>query len=318
MELPDDTENLKKISEYFQSFEDTKEPGKKAYLKVSVSAINGKVWETTFELFHNKYKATKISNKCIDILFDKQNTYSSEIQANSKKNPCFSPRLESNAEGAANRITTTDLLQVLKMKLSLAHPLNKGKSIQIIDAAEINRVQMTQFRILRGGNPFYQKYGFFSDIITDIQNKIKDFKFGMMNNVTLNDGSPFINRIEEIIKKTDPTFIAEEHLEEPLIDILKKILLEQEKDSKFSSRFLLQRMFPEHNKELEEPTFHFHEESPEWQEWNQKIRIINAEYFDEPKEGGGRKKTKRTQRIKIKPLLQKARNGLRRTFKNSS
>ena len=55
---------------------------------------------------------------------------------------------------------------------------------------------------------------------------------------------------------------------------------------------------------------------PEWKSWNKKIQITEFYYTvnDIAKSGGSRSRSRRINRTRT--LLQKAHNGLRRTFKN--
>ena len=268
-----DQENLEKIKDFFMQFEESKKEGKTAKLQIKIKA-NEKVWETEFNLY-DKDGITVIENqsKCISIKIGNK-LYTSTLKKNNTSPYCFKPQLQSSKE-----ITTTDILQVLQMKLTLAHPLSKGQILNIEDTATIEGVRMSPYRLLRGEKPFYEKYGFYNidmEIIKDQISKMKVKDVG-----------------EELIETNGNEELS-------LIDYMKSIDFETEKKEKISTYIfdsILEKLglYPD-------LFFIFDSKSHSWKSWNEKISIVEATYEEFPLEGGG-KHRKRTQTKKKRSLL---------------
>lgn len=108
---------------------------------------------TRFRVTRDKYGAYSIMNSCIEVTEG-----ATHISANSPEKACFDPVLYSDADA-----TTTDVLQVLKTRLVLSLPPETvGETVLLTDAAKKDNVALTEFRLLRGGRPLYEKYGYFA------------------------------------------------------------------------------------------------------------------------------------------------------------
>jgi hypothetical protein len=197
-----DSSILQRLRDEFVAFEASKKM--KARLHLVFQTANGKTYRTTFDVekdipeINVSYRGTSLSNGCIkiEIPMASKSRISSVIGANTETVACFEPRLTSNSRNApeSTRTTTTDVLQVLKLKLLLAHPFTRAGNISLVDGAAIGRVHMTPFRLLRGGRPFYEKYGYvnpqiraimatlgsmsFGDVETRVQAEVDEYKMG--------------------------------------------------------------------------------------------------------------------------------------------
>lgn len=102
-------------------------------------------------------------NDVEQLLFD------SHISANSPTKQCFEPVLKSELSNAnsSKRYTTTDVLQVLKTKLSILFP--KVKEILLADAATKDAVSLSAFKFLHRQPSLYEKYGYESKIADEVK-----------------------------------------------------------------------------------------------------------------------------------------------------
>jgi len=157
---------------------------------------DAKHYMTTFNIHNSDHIANDgtpfsrkyMSNRCINTSVDKydQLTFkfdSSRIQANrNKEQSCFTPRLETHGNGET-RITSTDVLQTLKTKLTLlminAFPNERPPpAIELQDRAEIQGVFISRFNMLRGKDAIYEKYGYVSEELPKIKHLIQNLTWG--------------------------------------------------------------------------------------------------------------------------------------------
>jgi hypothetical protein len=110
---------------------------------------------------------------------EKRNKFLGRISSDSV---CFKPILKTDDRNKpGKRTTTADVLQILKTKLGLAFPTASDYPITITDGAINSRILISPYHILRGGDAFYEKYGYRSDPITYFKEKIKTFTWSDCN-----------------------------------------------------------------------------------------------------------------------------------------
>lgn len=212
--------------------------------------IGGKVYKTTLQakaesyggqlpakVFAVRTKSLDEHRTCVDIsivippqgsdiAFYKENEFfgfDSMIQANSPTRQCFDPLLVTNRNNpnAALRVSSADVLQVLKTKLQYLVPNPYGLPIAIEDSATTKFVALTPFHLLRGGNPFYFKYGYRYPNLRAIQDLLPTVTWGSLRSEAYFKEVTYEDRIEEITNKTyqDAT---------PLFEVLTDIPFELE------------------------------------------------------------------------------------------
>jgi len=112
---------------------------------------------------------------------------------------CFNPILTTNERGSkratGKRTTSGDVLKILQAKLALAFPvLGKRVPVQLVDASRNEAsdaergspIMISPFHLCRGGDAYYEKYGFRSSAIT----KLKEGSGKNIRNVTWRDCTP--------------------------------------------------------------------------------------------------------------------------------
>ena len=173
-------------------------------------SYNGTDYKTTFDAIHTGKGTDKevidVENGCVGIAFGytigpptKQtfvHGFIGHIQAEDGKEgrlpgpegkrACFEPILATNGRNAVRksgkRTTSGDVLQILKSKLGLAFPIlgERTSPIELVDAARNEAVEgvrgsptmISPFHLVRGGNAYYEKYGYRSHAITQLKRDI--------------------------------------------------------------------------------------------------------------------------------------------------
>jgi len=131
--------------------------------------------------------------------------------ADSEERKCFDPILKTNARNkVGKRTTSVDVLQILKTKLCLACPVVPPPPITLLDLAGTGTIEISPFRLLRGGDAFYEKYGYVSPTVNDLKAGLSTFTWSQC---TLE----MITVIKELTK--EKTFSPETRL----IDIAKDV-----------------------------------------------------------------------------------------------
>jgi hypothetical protein len=174
----------------------------------------------------------KVDNGCIKLIFKSMNFIGS-IQAengvlgwindNGEKS-CFRPKLMSDPRTKEEpRITAGDVLQTLKTKLALAFPVD-GVPIQLVDGIRSapppetgSYTMVSPFHIVRGGDAYYERFGYHSADITRLKDLIRKVTWA---NVHFTE--PMKKIILDCTKKTSYDD------DELLIDIMKEISWEEE------------------------------------------------------------------------------------------
>jgi hypothetical protein len=191
---------------------------------------NGRDYKTQFTAEHDDMKL-EVQNACINMTCEYTvNAFIGEIQADNKERACFTPMLTTNARNKpGKRTTAADVLQILKSKLALLFPTSS--SVQINDGARNDMTMISPFHILRGGDAFYEKYGYSSPAISELKKLIPEFVWSDCN-----------EKIRSIIR--DCTGVEEYPAKMPLMDVMKTI--SWEKETKFNTeneRSLSYRVF---------------------------------------------------------------------------
>lgn len=140
-------------------------------------SYNGRDYTTQLLAKHTN-EELQVSNMCLGALFSYElNEFLGNIQADSPELACFDPILVSNARNKPEfRTTTSDVLSVLKTKLSLCFPVDSP--IGLSDQAEKDTITLSPFRILRGGDALYEKYGYRSANIDIMKDRIRRARWG--------------------------------------------------------------------------------------------------------------------------------------------
>jgi hypothetical protein len=138
---------------------------------------NGTLYTTKFTASHIKDVKIQLVNDCVNVLYNlADREWKGGILANSPERACFNPILTTNARNkAGKRTTSADVLQILKTKLCLAYPVDTP--VMLIDQANTPTMMISPFHILRGGDAFYEKYGYFSSAINELKEGLKTFKW---------------------------------------------------------------------------------------------------------------------------------------------
>lgn len=191
---------------------------------------NGRDYKTQFSAEHDDMKL-EVQNACINMTYEYTvNAFIGEIQADNKERACFTPMLTTNARNKpGKRTTAADVLQILKSKLALLFPTSSP--VKINDGARNDMTMISPFHILRGGDAFYEKYGYSSPAISELKKLITEFVWSDCN-----------EEIRSIIR--DCTGVEDYPAKMPLMDVMKTI--SWEKETKFNTeneRSLSYRVF---------------------------------------------------------------------------
>jgi hypothetical protein len=196
---------------------------------------NGRDYKTQFTSEHNDMKL-EVQNACINMTYEyildgkPKQAFIGEIKANSEERSCFKPILTTNDRNKpGKRTTAADVLQILKTKLALLFPTSTP--ITIYDGARNDMTMISPFHIMRGGDAFYEKYGYVSPAITELKDLVKEFTWGECNE-------------EQTSMIKDCTKVEDYPSEMKLIDIMKTITWEKEtKYNTANERSLSYRIF---------------------------------------------------------------------------
>ena len=177
---------------------------------------NERLYVTKFAVTHTAAKI-QLANDCVNVSYDlDRREWKGGILADSPERACFEPILTTNARTkVGKRTTSADVLQILKTKLCLACPVEDP--VMIIDQANTPTTMISPFHLLRGGDAFYEKYGYHSAAIGELKDGLRTF--------TWSECSPeMIALIREYpgMGEFPPTTL--------LIDILKGVTWDQESD----------------------------------------------------------------------------------------
>ena len=145
---------------------------------------NGKPYSTVFSVERTSAHLL-VRNECVKMEFvDHEsaglNPYKGGIWTNSPEKACFEPLLVSSNRFAASssRISSVDVLQTLKTKIAILFPTFKTHRLCITDVAEKDGVHLSPFRILRGEDAIYEKYGYRSPFLTEFKDYVRGLTWG--------------------------------------------------------------------------------------------------------------------------------------------
>jgi hypothetical protein len=180
---------------------------------------NDKSYTTRFVASHTDSELT-VHNECVDMTFEytvkgkPRQKFIGKIESDSKERACFEPILLTNVRNKpGKRTTNANVLQILKTKLGLTFPTSVP--ITIFDGARNDMTMISPFYLLRGGDAFYEKFGYKSSVITELKSLLKDFLWKDCNE-------------EQRSMISDYTGIKEYPSTDRLMDIMKTISWDHE------------------------------------------------------------------------------------------
>lgn len=149
--------------------------------------FNKKASETVFNI-ERKPQTLRIYNDCIRITHRLSGTkyeFSSLLKKDNDLKRCFEPALNVRIRNNTNseKGTMTDALQILATKIRMSMPNYEKGSIEIADTASIDDINITPFRLLRGQNGLYEKYGYSSPALVDFKTFLKTLTWGKLMSV---------------------------------------------------------------------------------------------------------------------------------------
>jgi hypothetical protein len=276
--------------------------GETSKIRLTIQAGPKRVHTTIFSV-SNEEGYYNIKNNCIEV-----QEGSTQISANSPEKACFDPLLYSDPPGSdGQRITTTDVLQVLKTKIVLA-TLSKRAGIGLTDAATKNNVSISAYNLLQGKRPIYEKYGYFSSVRSaDIISAISTTTWGQIKDKVLAKNPDYTVTFADAYGEMTGSQPDDADL---VPSVMRRVTLEQEgnynralkehiRPSRFTtigfSHNLVSAILNLHNKQYN--TFYkLNLQSPEWAFWSGLIKIIDGDKVIQ--EGGGRFTHGRSPRIR--------------------
>jgi hypothetical protein len=248
--------------------------------KYKISFIFNK--KSSSAIFTVDYKKDKISveNNCIKISYG-QNKFSSLLKKNNAVKKCFEPALNVRKIGNENseKNTMTDALQVLATKIKLA--MGKG-IIEIGDTATIDDISISPFRILRGQDTLYEKYGYESEALDEFKKYIKPLTWtGLMK----------IPGMEKMIRYFSTLGPLKEKLggvtdEMMAIDVFRRISFDDEKatlDNNYDAAFsynvytLIKDSEFKFSEDYDPLVLYFNKDSDKWKKISGDIPIVSIE-----------------------------------------
>ena len=180
---------------------------------------------------------------CIDIVIthslddDSASDIQSGITANSPAKGCFRPTLVSRRGNRNNtRYTSTDVLQILKTKLTYLMPKPDDFQLKISDLAVSSNIPLTHFNVLRGNPPFYKKYGYIYEAATPILARIAEINWGQVKDLQF-------PRVDQTFGEVIHGILPDQAFadETPIVTVMQNISFEQE--SRFNQA-TLERLDP--------------------------------------------------------------------------
>ena len=177
--------------------------------------FKGKPYETIFKASHSK-TGYGLDNRCVTIWYEEHNPgtaklFDTSIRANAiELDPCFTPQLVSYRKGNNNnqlKITSADVLQTLKTKLSLllfdaereaaaeeggaaAGAAANSPRVELSDIAMKDGIYISKFNFLRGKPAFYEKYGYVSQRLNELKELYKTLTYSEFFSEIYMVGSP--------------------------------------------------------------------------------------------------------------------------------
>jgi len=177
--------------------------------------MDGTSYTTEFDITSNETQL-KVLNPCIKINYEYGNPaaglhpYESSLLANSVEKGCFTPVLVQTEHHRP-----LDVLQILKTKIALLFPM--GGLICITDVARLGDVFLSSFKMVRGYDAVYEKYGYESPFLSEIKVIIREVRWdtfffrsfirkelvGFINFVNTTFGTHFLTDLDPAMRLTD-------------------------------------------------------------------------------------------------------------------
>jgi hypothetical protein len=305
--------------------------------------FNGKPYQTIFKASHGK-SGYGLDNRCVTIWYEEHipgtaKLFDTSIRANAiELQPCFTPQLVSYRKNKnPSKITSADVLQTLKTKLSLllfrADSESAGAAagaaeggggsaeaaaaaepaempvVQLSDIAEKDGISISKFNLLRGGDAFYEKYGYVSPLLNEFKSLYKNFTIDEFVTEISMKRPPMESwlRITNLI----PQYTKKFNKEESFMTIMNEISWDMEKGEDtvsistdifdIVSRYLLGKEGKTVSNDI---LFRFtlNPESAAWQKYNSMLVFTGFQTGAQPNASskGGRRKTRRKRTAKRK------------------
>ena len=228
---------------------------------------NGIQYKGNFELNYSGGQL-KFTNPCsyLQYTYGKKSPYSTRINANRGKTPCFEPRLV----GAS-----ADVLQILSTKIRLQIP--EHRNITIIDEAEKDGVYISKAKLIRGLPTIYEKYGYESEQVNYIKEQLKKMTVGIL-----------YDEIKEIIEEKAKIPSGDNIL---IINVMKRIppedeMIEDSEPPVYISNIVYDKAYDNIYTRVASDTFYlpeksefvlvFNENSDVWKGIKDKVQIIHV------------------------------------------
>ena len=228
-----------------------------------------------------------IKNACIDATEG-----DTHISANSQEKACFDPVLYSDPTA-----TMTDVLQVLKTRLALSVP-GAPPMVSLTDAAKKDDVALTEFRLLRGGRPLYEKYGYYARTTDETIAAIAATTWGDIKDKVLASNDDVTVTFADAYRDITGTIPTDS---ESIQTVMSRITLEQEGAY---NRALIARIRPPHFTDIglsfrmvatilhqrrvpHSVFYRLNPVAPEWTRWSDRIRITEVALDAEPTQTAG-------------------------------
>ena len=249
--------------------------------------FNKKTSETVFNI-ERKPQTLRIYNDCIRITHRLSGTkyeFSSLLKKDNDQKRCFEPSLNVRTRNNTNteKGTMTDALQILATKIKMSMPNYKEGSIEIADTASIDDVNITPFRLLRGQDGLYEKYGYSSDALIEFKTFLKTLTWGKLISVEeIHEMVSYFDKKFDVLHRAltnvDPGTLA--------TDVFRRISFEDEKktlDNKYdaSLSFNVYIKIKEHffnfTEDNDPNVLYLDEDSKEWKKTSKAFSIVSVE-----------------------------------------
>ena len=233
-----------------------------------------------------KFSYSGITNNCITISYKLDNIHdddstqvSSMIRSNSMYARCFTPSINIKDNLPTGR-TQTDILQVLNTKLKILI-LGPDKELTLADAAIVKdsrngriSAPLSYWRVVRGEEPIYAKYGYWNKDFDDISKFARERRW-----------SEYIGdeTIDNLLKKEYPDITIDK--KDTIATVIKKM---GEKQTDNMSKIVMD-VFNKITYKMAEiyddsrlrwlgvPTYILIKTSPRWQNWDKLLKIVSFE-----------------------------------------
>jgi hypothetical protein len=247
--------------------------------------FNGKPSSAIFTI-NKRTNGLTIENECIKIKYLQRGVkyeFSSMLKKNDEVKRCFEPALNVRRPGnTSEKHTMTDALQVLASKIKMSMPDYVKGSIEITDGATIEDISITPFRLLRGQDGLYEKYGYGSSALTEFKRGLKELKWGDL--MSVEDIREMLAYFAGLGALRD--VLSNVSSDELVVDVLRRISFEDEKataDNKYDSSlsYELYSKIKEHffsfTAEKDPAILYLVEDSKKWAKMSKAVLITSVE-----------------------------------------